>query len=144
FCSEGLTAKDPAFRNGLRIIELAEQQSHQSEWTQSLEEAVTQGERAWQQAQSIDASLARPQPLEGEAKALKATIKDIEAKREELVQRARDTISADKARPMIADRLKKQLLETYQAYLRAEQRAGIKAIESLWRKYAVTAKQIEA
>jgi type I restriction enzyme M protein len=144
FCSEGLTAKDPAFRNGLRIIELAEQQGHQSEWTQALKEAVTQGERAWQQAQSIEASLARHQALEGEAKALKATIKDIEAKREELVQRARDTISADKARPMIADRLKKQLLETYQAYLRAEQRAGIKAIENLWRKYAITAKQIEA
>ena len=34
-------------------------------------------------------------------------------------------------------------MNTYQAYLRADQRACIKAIENLWGKYAVTAKTIE-
>jgi type I restriction enzyme M protein len=97
-----------------------------------------------QQAAQIESQLARHQALEEEAKALKATIKGIEAKREELVQSARDKISVDEARAIIAERLKKQLLETYQAYLRAEQRACIGAIENLWCKYAVTAKQIDA
>jgi len=35
-------------------------------------------------------------------------------------------------------------MNTYQAYLRADQRVCIKAIENLWGKYAVTAKEIEA
>jgi type I restriction enzyme M protein len=35
------------------------------------------------------------------------------------------------------------LIETYRAYLRADQRACVAAIESLWSKYAVTAKEIE-
>ena len=35
------------------------------------------------------------------------------------------------------------LLQTYRAYLIADQRACIKAIENLWIKYAVTAKTLE-
>ncbi|WP_263363521.1 hypothetical protein [Candidatus Enterovibrio escicola] len=34
-------------------------------------------------------------------------------------------------------------MNTYRAYLRAEQRACIKAIENLWSKFSVTAKIIE-
>jgi type I restriction enzyme M protein len=34
-------------------------------------------------------------------------------------------------------------MDTYQAYLRADQRACIKAIENLWNKYAITARDIE-
>ena len=36
------------------------------------------------------------------------------------------------------------LFSSYQQYLRADQRACVAAIENLWSKYAVTAKQIEA
>mgnify|MGYP006992437113 CR=1 FL=1 len=36
------------------------------------------------------------------------------------------------------------LMTNFQHYLRADQRACVAAIENLWRKYAVTAKQIEA
>ena len=36
------------------------------------------------------------------------------------------------------------LFASYRHYLRADQRACLGAIENLWRKYAVTAKQIEA
>ena len=35
-------------------------------------------------------------------------------------------------------------MDTYQAYLRADQRQCVAAIENLWNKYAVTAKEIEA
>ena len=35
-------------------------------------------------------------------------------------------------------------MNTYQAYLQADQRACIKRIENLWDKYAITARTIEA
>ena len=39
--------------------------------------------------------------------------------------------------------LGKLLFESYRQYLRADQRACVAAVENLWGKYAVTAKQIE-
>ena len=44
----------------------------------------------------------------------------------------------------MAQRLGNVLLESYKHYLRADQRACVAAIDNLWRKYAVTARQIEA
>ncbi len=95
------------------------------------------------QADQLEHQLARHKALEDEAKTLKATLKAIENKREALVQSARAKITNDEARGIIIERLQQQLLGTYRSYLRAEQRACIKAVENLWRKYAVTAKQIE-
>lgn len=91
----------------------------------------------------IEAQLKRHKVLEDEAKELKNVIKAIENKRDELVLSAREKISQDEARVVIVARLKQLLLNTYNRYLRAEQRACITAIENLWDKYAVTAKQIE-
>jgi len=91
----------------------------------------------------IEAQLKRHKVLEDEAKDLKEVIKGIESKRDELVLSAREKISQDEARVVIVARLKQLLLNTYNRYLRAEQRACITAIENLWAKYAVTAKEIE-
>ncbi|EBY2574058.1 class I SAM-dependent DNA methyltransferase [Enterobacter hormaechei] len=91
----------------------------------------------------IEAQLKRHKVLEDEAKELKKVIKVIENKRDELVLSAREKISQDEARVVIVARLKQLLLNTYNRYLRAEQRACITAIENLWGKYAVTAKEIE-
>lgn len=143
YCSEGLTAKDAQFGNGLRIVELAEQLGVDSDWREPLREAVAQGKRAWNTAQSIEAQLARHNALEAEAKALKTKLKAIENKRDELVASAREKISVDEARTMIIDRLRTLLLDTYRKYLRTEQRACVRAAENLWEKYAVTAQQIE-
>lgn len=44
----------------------------------------------------------------------------------------------------IIERLRVTLMDIYGAYLRSHQRACVKAIENLWSKYAVTARQIEA
>jgi type I restriction enzyme M protein len=96
------------------------------------------------EAAQIEAQLQRHKLLEDEVKTLRATIKGIESKRDELVQSARAKISIDEARIIIISRLRKLLMNTYQTYLRADQRACIKAIENLWSKYAVTAKTIEA
>lgn len=92
----------------------------------------------------IEAQLKRHKVLEDEAKELKKVIKGVESKRDELVLSAREKISQDEARVVIIERLKKLLMETYNRYLRAEQRTCIHAIENLWSKYALTTKQIEA
>lgn len=102
----------------------------------------------WQQfkrhADDIAAQLDRHKALEDEAKQLKADLRAAEKKQDELVAAARAKINADVAREVILDRLHRLLLQTYQSFLRADQRACVVALEKLHRKYAVTAKQIEA
>lgn len=96
------------------------------------------------EAARIEAQLTRHKALEDEARALKAAIKSTEAKKQELVEQARLKISRDEARQVIVERLGQVLFDSYRQYLRTDQRACIAAIEKLWEKYAVTAKQIEA
>ena len=143
YCTEGLTQKDPQFNNGQRILDLATKVQYDSEFSELLKEAIEQGESAYEQAQVLTQSLHCHKLLEDEVKDLKATIKGIENKRDELVESARQKISNDQARTVIIERLQQVLMDTYQAYLRADQRACIKAIENLWNKYAITAKTIE-
>ena len=143
YCTEGLTQKEPQFENGERILDLANQVHHSSDFSQALKQAIDQGALTKEQADRIMASLARHKVLEDEFKELKSTIKGIENKRDELVESARQKISMDEARRVIIERLRQMLLNTYKTYLRAEQRVCIKAIENLWSKYAITAKTIE-
>ena len=96
------------------------------------------------QAEAIEQRLARHKALEQEARTLKAGIRSNEKKQNELVEAARAKISRDEARKAIVERLGRLLAETYRTYLRTDQRACIAAIENLWSKYAVTAKEIEA
>ena len=96
------------------------------------------------EAERIEKQLARHKALEDEARALKAAIKSTEARKDDLVEQARLKISKIDARQVIVERLGKLLFESYRQYLRADQRASIAAVENLWGKYAVTAKQIEA
>ena len=96
------------------------------------------------ETQRIEAQLKRHKALEDEAKTLKAHIKTTSDKKDALVAQARLKISADEARVIIVERLGQVLMASYQHYLRADQRACAAAIENLWRKYAVTARQIEA
>ncbi len=143
YCSEGLSASNPVFDNGKRILDLLVQVKLQSEYSAPLADAIAQGKLAYQLAESITNALAQHKLLEDEVKSLRATIKGIEGKRDALVATARAQISNDEARLAIVERLRKILMQTYAAYLRADQRACIKAIENLWLKYAVTAKSIE-
>jgi len=143
YCSEGFAPGNPVFDNGKRILDLAAQVNHQSEYSAPLTDAIAQGKLAYQLAQSITKALEQHKLLEDEVKDLKATIKAIEGKRDELVASARAKISNDQARIVIVERLRKILMQTYAAYLRADQRACVKAIENLWSKYAVTAKSIK-
>ena len=92
----------------------------------------------------IDHQLARHTELETELKQLKATIRDVERKKDEMIAAARAKISEDEARELILERFQRLLTEQFDGYLRQYQRAFIAAIENLWDKYAVTAKQILA
>lgn len=144
YCTEGFTQKEVQFTNGNRILELAADVGHISEYAISLKEAMERGQHAYNQAARIIASLERHKALEDEVKTLRANIRSIENNRDELVQNAREKISTDEARTVIIERLRKTLMEIYETYLRADQRACVRAIENLWEKYAVTAKEIEA
>jgi type I restriction enzyme M protein len=85
----------------------------------------------------------RHKALEDEA-ALKAADPRHREKQEDLVTAARAKIDTDEAKRVILDRLHRILIETYESYLRADQRACLAALENLHAKYAVTAKAIEA
>lgn len=94
-------------------------------------------------AGEIEERLARHKALEDEAKQLKADLRATEKKQEELVAAAREKISPEEAKAVILDRLRRLLMQTYEGYLRADQRACLAALGNLHRKYAVTAKEIE-
>lgn len=95
-------------------------------------------------AESAEKRLARHKTLEDEAKQLKADLRATEKKEEELVAAAREKIDRTEARRVILDRLHRILIQTYEGYLRADQRACLAELENLHAKYAVTAKAIEA
>ena len=132
FPSEEVKALKAELKELNTRAKLAKKEGEKSNWTAYMAEAA-----------AIEKSLATHKALEDEAKALKAAIRSTEKKQEELVEAARAKISRDEARQVIVERLGRLLLESYRAYLRADQRACIAAIENLWNKYAVTAKEIE-
>jgi type I restriction enzyme M protein len=95
------------------------------------------------EAAAIEARLAQHKELEDEARRLKADLRVIEKKQDELVAAARERIDRDEARKVIIDRLHRLLVQTYASYLRADQLACVAALENLHAKYATTAADIE-
>ncbi|MBS1854935.1 MAG: N-6 DNA methylase [Acidobacteria bacterium] len=95
------------------------------------------------QAAEIEKRLARHKELEDEARQLKNALRANEKKQEELVTVAREKIDRDEARRVIIARLHRLMIQTYEAYLQADQRACVIALENLHDKYAVTAAMIE-
>ena len=143
YFQEEMVQAKAVFTNGQRIIDCAQQNQHASEFIAVIEQAMELGQLSKNRAIKIEQKLLQHKKLEDEVKTIKADIKGIEVKRDELVQQARENISNDEARQVIIERLRLVLMQSYQAYLRADQRACIAAIENLWQKYAVTAKEIE-
>ncbi|MBU1101425.1 MAG: N-6 DNA methylase [Bacteroidetes bacterium] len=140
---EGLTQKEPSFEKGKLIVQLAKKVGHKSDYIITIDECIDKGTLALSRAKDIAVQLEKHKLLEDESKELKAKIKAINNKKEELVEQAREKISKDDARLIIVERLRKVLVEIYSSYLRTDLRACIAVIENLWNKYAVTAKQIE-
>lgn len=144
YCSEGFAQNNPVFTNGQRICQLAQKVEHASEYIDKITSLIEEGNSLYKQAQFIEKALAKHKALEDELKEQKKNIKTIENKRDELVESARRKISRDEARKVILERLKTVMLGTYSKYLQDDKRSCIKAVENLWEKYAVTAKEIEA
>ncbi|MEK6762185.1 MAG: N-6 DNA methylase [Nitrospirota bacterium] len=95
-------------------------------------------------AEVAEKRLARHKGLEDEERQLNADLRATEKKKEELVAAAREKIDRDEARRVILDRLHRLLVQTYEGYLRADQRACLAGLENLHEKYAVTTTAIEA
>ena len=110
-------------------------------------EATVAEERAayiTSRVETIDQQLEQHTALEQELKTLKANIREVEKKKDELVSAARAKISEDEAKELILERFKRLLTERFDSYLRQYQRDFIATIENLHGKYAVTAKMILA
>ena len=110
---------------------------------EQIEERMQDGPQQHDMATAREERLAKHKALEDEAKQLKSNLRAAEKKQDELVAAAREKISRDEARKVIIERLEKLLVQTYQSYLRADQRAALAEVENLYNKYAVTAEDIE-
>ncbi len=96
------------------------------------------------EAAAIEQKLDRHKALEDEGRQLKADIRATEKRRDDLIAAARSKINGNDAKTVIIALLRRKLFETYDAYLRADSRACLAALENLHAKYAVTAQAIEA
>ncbi|MFH7043523.1 hypothetical protein ABT392_14570 [Paucibacter sp. JuS9] len=76
--------------------------------------------------------------MEDELKTAKQTIKNVEKRRDDLVDAARAKISDDEAEQLILNRWMRTLASAYESRLQAYRDSLIQRIETLWSKYAVT------
>jgi type I restriction enzyme M protein len=141
--TRGMTAKEADFNAGKVILDLAAKTRFRSDRIAAIQERMRDGRAALERAETRQERLARHKALENEAKQLKADLRATEKKQDDLVAAARVKIDRDEARRVILDRLHRLLMQTYESYLRAGQRACLAALENLHDKYAVTAEDIE-
>jgi type I restriction enzyme M protein len=137
------TQSAPDFASAQTILQLAGEIDFESDRIEMIRERMQNGREALERAQTRVARLERHKALEDEAKQLKADLRATEKKQDELVAAAREKIVQDEARKVIIDRLHHLLVQTYESYLRADQRACLSALENLHAKYATTATDIE-
>lgn len=93
--------------------------------------------------QGIDGKMAKHLAKEELLNTAKQTVKGIEARKDDLVDKARENITPADARQLIMARWKQQLLYAYENRLAAYQSQLVGRIELLWSKYAVTLNDIQ-
>ena len=133
----------PDFDSAQAILQLAEQLGFHSERIDLIVERMQGGQEAFEHAQTRVSRLERHNAFANEAKQLKADLRATEKKQDELVEAARAKIDRDEARKVIIERLHRRLMQSYESYLRADQRACLAALDNLRAKYATTAADIE-
>lgn len=133
----------PQFGTAEVILNFAREVGFVSEREKDIRKSMQDGREALERAQARAVRLERHKGFEDEAKQLKADLRATEKKQDELVEAARGKIDRDEARKVIIDRLHRLLVQTYESYLRADQRACLAALENLHAKYATTTVQIE-
>lgn len=139
----GMSAKDANFSTGQVILDIAAKANFSSERIETVRERMQDGQEAADRARALVSRLERHKILEDETRCLKADLRSTEKKRDELIEAAREKIDQDTARIVIIDRLHRLLTQTYESYLRADQRACLATLENLHAKYATTAADIE-
>jgi type I restriction enzyme M protein len=101
-----------------------------------------EAERLIEAIAARDARLEAHERMKDEFRRLKGEERQAERQRDELVALARAAIGAEDARRLILARLLRTLHDGYDAYLRRHRRDLVAAVENLWDKYAVTARDI--
>ena len=96
------------------------------------------------QKESIEDKLEQHTGLEQELKDCKATIKEIKAKKDELVQKARQKISPEEAKELILERWEEVLSSTVLDYVNRYERALVNELETRFAKYNHTLNSILA
>ncbi|TXY47524.1 type I restriction-modification system subunit M [Vibrio mimicus] len=142
--AKGLTGKEMNFAVHGEILALADELGVQLDNLELIKAHARKGAVAAAEATAIEAKLAAHKALEDELKQLKAEIKETEKLRDELLEVARNEITAEEAKVLILERFKTELDRQYHSYVRALLLDRIAAIENLHRKYQVTAKSIIA
>ena len=139
----GLSLRAPDLAPYVRLLALHEKGAL------VISPALEEGRRARAEAERLieaitarEERLAAHQALADELRRLKAEERSAERQRDELVAQARAKIGADDARRLILARLLRTLHDGYDAYLRRHRRDFVAAVENLWDKYAVTARDI--
>ena len=107
----------------LKNVKRSGDASYHAELTAELEQA--------------DELLGKHLTLDEELKTAKQTVKSIEKRRDELVERARERISALDAERLILNRWMVTLAQSFEARLRAYRTALLGRVQTLWSKYAV-------
>ena len=137
------TQSAPDFSSAEVILSIAADSNFESDRIEVIEERKQDGQETHERVQAREARLERHKALEYEAKQLKEDLRATEKKQDDLVAAAREKIGRDEARRVIIERLHRILMQIYESYLRADQRACLAALENLHAKYAVTAADIE-
>ncbi|MGE8555648.1 MAG: type I restriction-modification system subunit M [Chryseobacterium jejuense] len=91
-----------------------------------------------EQSFTIEAKLAHHTALEAELTASKKIIKEIKDKKEDLVEKAREKITADEAKTLIMARWKNILHTTVMEYVNRYERAFLQELENRYTKYKET------
>jgi type I restriction enzyme M protein len=91
-----------------------------------------------QAIETAEAGIQRHVDLENEVKACATLIRAIEQRKEELVEQAREQITADEAKQLIMDRWHTILHSTINNYLEVHTRQLQQAVEELHDKYTLT------
>jgi type I restriction enzyme M protein len=109
-----------------------------AELQQQLTAKQNELEAFQKQKKELDNKLEHHNALEQELKTSKATIKEINDKKEELVEKAREKISPDEARELIFDRWYSTLRENVMDYVNRYERTLVSDLENRFAKYRDT------
>ena len=134
---------DPDFESVDGVLAHVPDSAKESIFLPPIQALADEGLAHYKELAKLSAALEKHKALEDEVKTFKSEIKSSEKNKAEVVKSARLKITSEEAQIAILSRFHALLRQSYQAYLDADRRAVIAAIENLYDKYAETAQDIE-